>query len=75
MVVVALAGICNKTSHDGKVVAYVENLMDEHVTSDTEHDKCASSHSIHQYKCDSLHLLGMNIYAEQIRAFLCQVVG
>lgn len=62
----ALAGVCSETSHDGKVVAYVETLIDEHVTSDTEHDKCASSHFIHHCKCDSLYLLGMNIYAEQI---------
>lgn len=62
IVVVALAGAYNKASHD----ASVENLIDEDVTSDTEQDKCASSHFIHHYKCDSLHLLGMNIYAEQI---------
>lgn len=66
IVVVALVGVYNKTSHDGKVVASVENLIDERVTSDTEHDKCASSHFIHHYKCDSLHLLAMNIYTEQI---------
>lgn len=66
IVVVALAGVCNKTSHDGRVVACVENLIDEHVTSATEHDKCASSNFIHHCKCDSLHLLGMNRYAEQI---------
>lgn len=66
IVMVALAGVYNKASHDGKVVAHVENPIDEHVTSDTEHDKCASSHFICHYKCDSLYLLGMNIYAEQI---------
>lgn len=66
VVVVAVAGLCNEASHDGKVVAYVENLIGERFTSDTECDKCASSHFIHHCKCDSVHLLGMNVYAEQI---------
>ncbi|KAJ7405793.1 hypothetical protein WISP_137690 [Willisornis vidua] len=72
IVVIAFAGVCNKTSHDGEVVVHIENLIDEHVTNDMKHDKCASSHFIHHYKWDSLHLLGVDIQAEQIEAFLCQ---
>ena len=69
IVAVAFTGVCSKTSHDGKVVVHVENLIDEHVTLDMKHYKCACSHFIHHYKCDSLHLLGMHIYAEQLNRF------
>lgn len=69
-VTVACTGVCTKKSRDGKVVVHVENLIDEHVTLDMKHYKCACSHFIHHYKCDSLHLLGVRIYicrtAEQI---------
>lgn len=66
---VAFTGVYNKTSHDGKVVVHVENLIDEHVTVDMKHDKRACSHFIHHYKCDSLHLLGVQLYAEGLNRF------
>lgn len=69
IVVVAFTGVYSKTSHDGKVVVHVENLIDEHVTVDMKHYKCACSHFFHHYKCDSLHLLGMHIYAEWLNRF------
>lgn len=63
-VMVACTGVCTEKSCDGKVVVHVENLIDEHVTLDMKHYKCACSHFIHHYKCDSLHLLGVHIYVQ-----------
>lgn len=68
-VAVAFTGVYNEASHDGKVVVHAENLIDEHVTVDMKHYGCACSHFIHRYKCDSLHLLGMHIYAEWLNRF------